>query len=102
MTNIGAPEHPTSRMFFQQRPTVATVIPPWYFHLVEAARIYNQPVTKLPLLPTPTGAYGWIPHPQVDEAMNREFDDVDPDLLSDDELFEEDQAASGDGNDVET
>jgi hypothetical protein len=94
MPHIGAPESPTTKEFFQQRPQVVVNIPSWYKTLVDAARAFNQPIIKLPLLSTPTGAYDWIVDPQVDEAMNRDFDDIDPDLLSDSEEFEEDSEGS--------
>jgi hypothetical protein len=97
----GAPVCPKSRAFFQQRPTVAIVIPAWYLALVEAARVFVRCGSRLPLLPSPTGAYDWIPHRHIGEVMNRDFDDIDPDLLSDPESFHDDSESSDTENEVE-
>jgi hypothetical protein len=97
MANIGAPERPTSRLFFQQRPSEAIVIPAWYSLIINVARSFNRPNPRLHLLPSPTGVYDWIPHPQVDKALNREFDDVDPDQLSEPEPFKDDSSTDSGG-----
>lgn len=78
VSHLNVPRPITTSMFFQQYPTVAYVIPPWYDALIRRGREYNQPKGKLPLLSTPVGGYTWQTHPTVSEAVEREFDDVLP------------------------
>jgi hypothetical protein len=97
MADIGAPTCPISRLFFRQRPTEEIVILVWYSLIINVARSFNRSNSRLHLLPSLTGVYDWIPHPQVDEALNREFDNVDPDLLSDLKPFKDDSSTDSGG-----
>jgi hypothetical protein len=90
MADIRAPERLISRLFFQQRSIKAIVIPVWYSLIINVAQSFNRPNPRLYLLPSSTRVYDWIPHPQIDEALNREFNDVDPAFLSKHKSFKGD------------